>query len=170
MAPGTLVFLIIGGVGVAVLALALLGAELFDFISPEIDGPISLETIAGFAGTLGFGAAIANELIGGGSLFRIGVAAGLGLLAAIPAAWLAGRLGKAARDMPTDPTPTRSHLIGALGVVVTPIPVNGYGEVRVRVAGQPLKLNARAAQPIPAGAQIFVVEALSETSVIVETY
>jgi hypothetical protein len=55
-------------------------------------------------------------------------------------------------------------------VVVTPIPNAGYGEVRVRVGGQPVKLNARAERPIALGAQIFVVEALTETSVLVETY
>ena len=74
------------------------------------------------------------------------------------------------RDMPTDPTPSRADLAGALGVVVTPIPAAGYGEVRVNLAGQPVKFNAKADRPIAAGAKIFVVEALSETSVLVETY
>ena len=72
--------------------------------------------------------------------------------------------------MRTDATPTRDDLVGALGVVVTPIPASGYGEVRVRLGGQPVKLNARADQPVPLGAQVFVVEAPSDTSVIVETY
>lgn len=170
VATGTLLFLIIGGIGVGVLALALLGTELLPFGQPDLDGPVSVEAIAGFTGAFGFGAAIVNELVGGGTPGAIAAAVVGGVLAAVPTAWVAARLGRAARDMPTDPTPNRHHLVGALGLVVTPVPVDGYGEVRVRVAGQPVKLNARADRPIPVGAQIFVVEALSETSVHVETY
>ena len=72
------------------------------------------------------------------------------------------------RNMATDPTPTRGDLIGCVGVVVTRIPDGGYGEVRVRLAGQPVKLNARADRPVAAGAQIFVIDAPTETSVLVE--
>ncbi|MEU8295818.1 hypothetical protein AB0C04_00820 [Micromonospora sp. NPDC048909] len=168
MATGTLIFLIIGGAGIALLALALLGTELLHF--GGADGPISIETVAGFAGAFGFGAAIVNELLGGRTTGAVAVAAGGGALAAVPAAWIASRISRAARNMPTDPTPTRDHLVGALGLVVTPVPADGYGEVRLRVAGQPLKLNARADRPVPLGAQVFVVQALSETSVHVETY
>jgi membrane protein implicated in regulation of membrane protease activity len=78
------------------------------------------------------------------------------------------RLARAARNMRTDATPTRQHLVGSLGVVVTPIPATGYGEVRVRIGGQPVKLNARAAKSMPIGAQVFVIEAPSDTSVVVE--
>ncbi|RKF27565.1 hypothetical protein [Micromonospora globbae] len=167
---GTLIFLIIGGAGVAVLALALLGTELLHVGGLDLDGPVSVEAVAGFAGAFGFGAAIVNELLGGRTGGAIAAAVAGGALAAFPVAWFAARLSRAARRMRTDPTPTRGDLVGALGLVVTPVPANGYGEVRVRVAGQPVKLNARADRPIPMGAQIFVVEALSETSVHVETY
>jgi membrane protein implicated in regulation of membrane protease activity len=170
VATGTLIFLIIGAAGVVVLALALLGTELFHFLGGDIDGPFSVEVVAGFTGAFGFGAAIVNELVGAGSPGMIALAAVGGLVAAVPTAWFAARLSRAARNMNTDPTPTRDHLVGALGLVVTPVPAQGYGEVRVRVAGQPLKLNARADRPIPVGTQIFVVETLSETSVHVETY
>ncbi|MFI9527076.1 hypothetical protein [Micromonospora rosaria] len=170
VATGTLIFLIIGAVGVVVLALALLGTELFDALGGDVDGPVSVEVVAGFTGAFGFGGAIVNELLGAGSPTLIAAAAGGGAVAAIPTAWLASRLSRAARNMRTDPTPTRDHLVGALGLVVTPVPADGYGEVRVRVAGQPVKLNARADRPIPVGTQIFVVQTLSETSVHVETY
>jgi len=169
VATATWIFLIIGGAGVAVLALALFGTEL-DLGGQDVDGPITLEAVAAFAGVLGFGGAIANELIGGRTVVQIAAAGGLGSLAALPAGWLAARFSRAVRNMPTDTTPTRSDLVGAIGVVVTPIPSNGYGEVRVQLAGQPVKLNARADRPIASGTQIFVVEALSETSVHVETY
>ncbi|MEO3776861.1 hypothetical protein ABGB16_08405 [Micromonospora sp. B11E3] len=170
MATGTLIFLVIGGAGVGVLALALLGTELLHFGHADVDGPVSVEAVAGFAGAFGFGAAIVNELLGGRTPGMIAAAAAGGALAAVPTAWLAARLSRSARNMRTDPTPTRNDLVGALGLVVTPVPADGYGEVRVRLAGQPVKLNARADRPIPLGARVFVVEALSETSVHVETY
>jgi hypothetical protein len=52
--------------------------------------------------------------------------------------------------------------------VVTAITDGGYGEVRITVGGQPVKLNARADGPVPLGAQVFVVAAPSDTSVVVE--
>ncbi|WDZ86004.1 hypothetical protein [Micromonospora cathayae] len=170
MATGTLIFLIIGAAGVAVLAVALLGGELLHLGQPGVDGPVSVEAVAGFAGAFGFGGAIANELLGAGTPALVAGAVTAGAGAAVPTAWFAARLSRAARNMRTDPTPTRDHLVGALGLVVTPIPATGYGEVRVRLAGQPVKLNARADRPLPVGTQVFVVEALSETSVHVETY
>ncbi|MFE9956337.1 hypothetical protein [Micromonospora sp. NPDC005299] len=170
VATGTFIFLIIGGVGVGVLTLALLGSGVLHLGHPDVDGPVSLEAVAGFVGAFGFGAAIVNELLGGRTPGMIAAAAAGGVLAAVPTGWLAARLSRAARNMRTDATPTRDHLVGAIGLVVTPVPTGGYGEVRVRLAGQPVKLNARADHPIPVGARIFVVEALSETSVHVETY
>jgi membrane-bound ClpP family serine protease len=161
----TLVFLIIGGIGVVILAVALFGAEILHFGHPDIDGPVSTEAAAAFVGVFGFAAAIGNEALGGAAAVGAG---GIGLLAAVPAGYLTLRLSRAVRDMATDPTPTRADLVGTIGVVVTPIPTTGYGEVRVRLAGQPVKLNARAAEAIPAGAQIFVIEAPTDTSVVVE--
>lgn len=166
VASGTLIFLVIGAIGILLLIVSLFGLEIFDIGSGE--GSIPTEALAGFTGALGFGAAIANELIGGSSPVLVAAAAGIGLLAALPTAWFALRLGRAADRMPTDATVTRNDLVGALGVVVTPIPAEGYGEVRVRIGGQPVKLYAKADRAIPMGAAIFVVEAPSDTSVLVE--
>jgi membrane protein implicated in regulation of membrane protease activity len=169
MSATTLIFLVIGGLGVATLAVALLGAEILHFDHPDIDGPVSTEAIAAFVGVFGFAAAIGSELLGAGTSGAvIGGAAAVGVVAALPAAYLTLRLSRAARRMATDATPTRADLVGTLGVVVTPIPATGYGEVRVRLAGQPVKLNARAAEAIPSGAHIFVIEAPTDTSVVVE--
>ncbi len=168
MDTGTLAFLIIGGSGVVVLALALLGAEVLHVAHPDVDGPVSLEAVAGFVGAFGFAGAAARELLDARTPGLVVTAAAIGAVTAVPVAWLALRLSRAARDMPTDATPTRADLVGALGVVVTPVPRGGYGEVRVRLGGQPVKLNARADAPIPAGASVFVVEAPTETSVVVE--
>jgi membrane protein implicated in regulation of membrane protease activity len=165
----TVVFLVIGGVAVAVLAVALLGGELLHLGHPDAGGPVSTEVVAGFVGAFGFAAAAASELLIARTAGLIAVAVAAGALAAVPAAWLAWRLSRAARNMRTDATPQRQHLVGSLGVVVTPVPAGaGYGEVRVRLGGQPVKLNARADRAIAAGARVFVVEAPSETSVVVE--
>jgi membrane-bound ClpP family serine protease len=165
VATATIVFLIIGGVSVAVLALALLSG--FEF--PAFDALVPLEVVAGFTGALGFAGAIAAELLGADSPATVVMSVLIGVAAAIPAAWLAWRLSRAARSMPTDATPARRDLIGTQGVVVTRVPDGGgFGEVRLRLAGQPVKVYAKAERAIPAGARVFVVEAPTDTSVVVE--
>jgi membrane protein implicated in regulation of membrane protease activity len=91
-----------------------------------------------------------------------------GVLGAVPTGWLAMRLTRAAMNMPTDPTPTSADLVGTVGTVVTPVPTDGFGEVRVTLAGQPVKLHAKSDRPLPRGARVFVIAAPSPTSVIVE--
>ena len=95
-------------------------------------------------------------------------AAGVGAFAAIPAGWLAIRIARSATEMHTDATPVRDDLLGLTGVVVTPIPASWYGEVRVNLGGQPVKLNATAHTALPLATQVFVIAAPSETSVVVE--
>jgi membrane protein implicated in regulation of membrane protease activity len=158
-------FLVIGGVGIVVLALSVLIGDLFHFGHPDAAGPFSVPAIAGFIGAFGFAAAIVSAAgVPGGSV----AAAVGGLVAAVPTAWLATRLARMAMNMRTDATPTQQDMIGTTGVIVTPITGSGYGEVRISLGGQPVKLSARADKPIPLGARVFVVEATSSTSVIVE--
>src|SRR5262245_56621533 len=147
----TTVFLVVGGIGVAVLAISLLVGDLVHFGHPDADGPFSLPAVAGFIGAFGFVGAIAGYLAPGGTGFRAVVVAVDGVIAAVPTAWLAIRLSRAAMNMRTDASPTTADLVGTLGVVVTPIPASGYGEVRVLLAGQPVKLNAKADSPLPLG-------------------
>jgi hypothetical protein len=159
---------------------------------------LTLPALAGFLGAFGFGGAIASELSGHSAL----IAAAVGLAAAVPTAWAAGRLVDAAENMSTDATPTSADLIGATGVVISPVPGTdlgpgaasataldrgaasdapsqsrpapsqtghgGFGEVRLTVAGQPMKFYARAAQPLAIGTRVFVIEVPSPTSVLVE--
>ncbi|MEV0131269.1 NfeD family protein [Dactylosporangium sp. NPDC050688] len=161
------VFLILGGLGVLVLAVSLLVGDLlhFDVDHPDAVGVFSLPAIAGFVGAFGFGGAIVSALgVPGGTV----VAALGGLAAAVPTAWLATRLARMAMNMRTDATPTQQDMVGTTGVVVTPITANGFGEVRISLGGQPMKLSARADRPIALGTRILVVEATSSTSVIVE--
>jgi membrane protein implicated in regulation of membrane protease activity len=74
----------------------------------------------------------------------------------------------AAVNMPTDATPTSADLLGTIGVVVTGVPADGFGEVRVTVAGQPMKVYARADRPLVRGTRVMVIEVPSPTSVLVE--
>lgn len=163
MDTATVVFLIIGGLAGLLLILSLLGVEILD-----LDGFVPLEAVAAMMGMFGFAAAIASTLIGGDPLLAIAGATAVGAAAAVPTGLLTLRFVRAARQMQTDATPTRDDLLGTMGVVITPIPARGYGEVRVNLSGQPVKLNATADTTIPLGAQIFVITAPSETSVVVE--
>jgi membrane-bound ClpP family serine protease len=163
MSTATVVFLIIGGLGVLLLAIGLLGLDVLD-----VDGPVSVEVIAAALGGFGFAAAIASAAIDARTPVPLLAAAGAGVAAAVPAGWLTVRLVRAARRMSTDATPVRDDLIGLIGTVVTPIPAEGYGEIRVTLGGQPVKLNATAQTPVPMGAEVFVITAPSETSVLVE--
>ncbi len=162
----TITFLIIGGLGVVLLALALFAGDLVPL--GDGDGPLSMPSIAGFVGAFGFGGAIAASLTGGGAILALLVALVVGVAIAIPAAWGTLLLARAAGRMRTDATPTRSDLLGRIGVIVTPIPAQGYGEVRIHIGGQPVKLNAKSDKAVALGARVFVVEAPSDTSVVVE--
>jgi membrane protein implicated in regulation of membrane protease activity len=149
------------------LALGLIGSHLAGFLSADFDGAVDTETIAGFLGVFGFGAAVASVLLGANTPGALALSGGIGLLAAVPAAFLITRLSRAAHHMATDDTPQRSDLIGTMGVVVSPIPAGGYGEVRVQLGGHRFKLNARADAPMAIGTPILVIEVPSDTSVVV---
>jgi membrane protein implicated in regulation of membrane protease activity len=164
----TVTFLLIGGLGVVVLGVSLLVGDVLHFGHPDADGPFSLPAVAGFVGAFGFGGAVGATLSGGSAPVALVVGGVTGVAAAIPAAWFAIRLARAASRMRTDATPTRSDLVGRLGVVVTAIPSQGYGEVRITIGGQPVKLNAKSDQPLALGSRVFVVEAPTDTSVVVE--
>jgi membrane protein implicated in regulation of membrane protease activity len=168
MSAVTMAFLLIGGVGLVLLALSLVIGDIIHVGHPDADGPFSVPAIAGFIGAFGFVGAIGARLAPTGTNWELVIGGGAGLLAALPTAWFATRLAKAALNMRTDATPTRTDLIGTMGVVVTPIPTVGFGEVRVSLGGLPLKVSARADRPIPRGARVFVIEAPTSTSVIVE--
>jgi membrane protein implicated in regulation of membrane protease activity len=166
----TVVFLAIGAVAVALLALSLLVGDLLPghvHVPADLD-VVSLPVIAGFLGAAGFGGAIAAELSPGGGGTDVLAALVAGTAAAPPTAWLAARLVRAARAMPTDATLRRADLVGALGVVVSAVPAGGYGQVRLQVGGAPLQVNAQAAGPLPAGTRVFVIDAPTDTCVIVE--
>jgi membrane protein implicated in regulation of membrane protease activity len=169
----TITFLLIGCIGLALLAGAIFLGHEFGLGGADGSdgggwaGALSVPSIAGFVGAFGFGGALAAALTGGGALAVL-VGLVVGVVVAVPSAIGTLALARVASRMRTDATPTRTDLLGRLGVVVTPIPEQGYGEVRVSLGGQPVKLNARSDKAIALGARVFVVEAPTDTSVVVE--
>jgi membrane protein implicated in regulation of membrane protease activity len=129
---------------------------------------LSLPVLAGFVGAFGFVGAIVASVLPATGATTWAVAAAAGLVAAVPTGWATGRLVRAAMNLRTDATLTSGDLVGALGVVISPVSVGAYGEVRLAVAGTQLKLHARADEPLPLGTQIFVISVLTPTSVLVE--
>ncbi len=160
------VFLVVGALGLSVLLLSLVVGEVGD-LAGDADGPFSVPALAALLGGVGFGGAATASLLPDGlpDAGRALVALVAGLLLAVPLAWAVVRLSRGLRDMPTAETLTRHHLVGTQGVVVSDVPSPGYGEVRLVLAGQQLKFAARSDSPLRAGTPVYVVEALSETSV-----
>jgi membrane-bound ClpP family serine protease len=163
MGTATVVFLVIGGAGLLLFLLSLLGVELFD-----VDVLPPTEVVAAALGMFGFSAAIASTMLDPRTAPVLLLVVAIGVVVAIPSAWIAYLLARAAHKMPTDATPTSDDLLGLVATVVSPIPADGYGEVRTTLAGQPLKLNATAETPLPLGAEVFIIGVRSETSVMVE--
>lgn len=163
----TLTFLVIGGIGLALLVISLVVGDLLHLGGVDADGPFSVPAIAAFLGGIGFVGAIPAALIQGslGTTPTVLISGGIGLVAAVPISWGAIRLTRGLMNMATDPTLTDAALVGALGTVVTPITGTGYGEVRIRVQGNALEYAARSAMPLAIGTPIYVVETLSPTSV-----
>jgi membrane protein implicated in regulation of membrane protease activity len=160
------VFLVIGALGLVVLVLSLFVGE-FDLGLGDADGPFSVPALAALLGGIGFGGAAATALLPQDLPDAVAalLALAVGLVVAVPLAWGAIRLSRALTDMPTQPTLTRHHLVGAQGVVVSAVPSPGFGEVRLALAGQQLKYSARSDVPLPTGTPVYVVEAISETAV-----
>jgi membrane protein implicated in regulation of membrane protease activity len=161
------VFLLVGAIGLVVLLISLFAGELGEFGHPDADGPFSVPAIAALLGGVGFGGAAATSVLPEAlpDAVTVLLALAVGVAVAVPLAWGALRLSRALRDMPTQETLTRHHLIGAQGVVVSAVPSPGFGEVRLSLAGQQLKFAARSDLPLLPGTPVYVVEALSETAV-----
>ncbi|MEE8603723.1 NfeD family protein [Euzebya tangerina] len=155
----------VGAIGLALLILTFV-ADTFELDLPGTDAGIPGEAIAGFltsAGIIGY--LMTSTGIASAVTVPVAVGAGVGMGAVTVA------LVRFFISTPTDATPTRSDFVGAIGKVVTPISVGGMGEVVMRRHGQPWKVAAQASddtdEVIAAGTQVVVVQALSETRVIV---
>ncbi|MFD3512004.1 hypothetical protein [Streptomyces sp. NPDC058657] len=163
-------FLGLGIAGLVLLVLALVLDGLleglfggFSALEGLFDGLISLPVVAGFLAMLGFGGAITLGTTGLGA----GAATGVGAVTGVGAAWLTWKFTRALMRDQTDATPRGEDLVGTSASVVTAIPAGGYGEVLVRLAGQPVKYAAKSETPVARGAEVWVEATLSSTSVSV---
>jgi membrane protein implicated in regulation of membrane protease activity len=163
-------FLGLGIAGVILLALTLVFGGVLEGLFDGVDaleglfeGLSSLPVIAGFVSMLGFGGAITLGTTGLGTAGATVVGAGAG----VGTGWLTWRLSRALMREEPGSSPRGTDLVGTSGFVVTPIPGDGYGEVLVYLAGQPVKYSAKSAYPVERGTEVWVEQALSATSVAV---
>jgi hypothetical protein len=163
-------FLGLGIAGVVLLVLSLVFDGVLeglfggvDALDGLFDGWLSLPVVAGFASMLGFSGAIVMGSTGLGAISATAV----GVPAGVATGWLAYRLSRVLMNDRSGAAPRDDDLIGASGSVVTAIPADGYGEVLVHLAGQPVKLAAKSANPVARGAEVWVAETLSQTAVSV---
>lgn len=156
-------FLVIGIVGLVVIAISLLVGDLH---SGALDGLgldwFSTEVVGGFVSALGFAGAIAVDAgAPDGIAVLVGVAAGVVFGAA------AAGLTRLVRGGGTDDVPESDDTIGREGRVLTAVPDDGFGSVEVWVGGHTLRLNARSDQALGAGTRVHVTGVLSPTAVTV---
>ncbi|MDR0416595.1 MAG: hypothetical protein LBH76_04640 [Propionibacteriaceae bacterium] len=155
-------FLVLGAVGIVMLLL-------FIFIDDHLGGVFDAlgggdwftgASLAGFLGALGFGGAVVLNMTGS---VAAAVLAGvlLGLLLGALTAWAMLKM----RATQEGGAPASADLVGLHGRVVSAIPPDGYGEIKLTQAGHLVKLNARAAEPLPVGAPVEVTAVLSATAV-----
>ena len=173
----TTAFLVIGLVGLGLLAVSVVFGNLLDGLLDALDldlgdgelvgdGMLSSAAIATFIAGFGLAGWLALEA---GAL-ATWVAIIIALVVAFLLAIVAGKAVGAAMHMQTDRTPTQDDLLGRLGVVTSPIPPGGLGQIRSERSGSPVKLSARSEEaPLPVGADVVVMEVLTETSVRVST-
>lgn len=159
-----MVFLVIGGIGLAILVLSLVLGDVLDLaghFGGFLDNDIfSTAALAAFAGAFGFVGYAVDQTTG-----SLWLAIAIGAVAGALVGWLLGRLTKALDRRDPTASLSTSSLIGLNATVISAIPAGGYGEVRVHAAGHPLKLNARSDEPLAQGTTVWVSGVLSATAI-----
>lgn len=157
------IFLVLGVVGLLVLLASLVIGDHVDsaFSALEADW-ISTAAIGGFVSAFGFGGAIAD---GAGAPHLVSL--GVGAVSGAVVGWLAWWLTRLLKNGTSDGTVSVSDSVGMTGRVITAIPAQGYGVVRVLVGGHPLQLNASANAPVEPGTEVRITGVLSPTAVSV---
>ncbi len=162
------VFLVLGFVGLALVALSLLVGDhleaAFGGALNALEGDVfSTAVLGGFLSAFGFGAAAAD---GGGLPTPLTLL--IGAVSGVVVGWFAWWLTKLVKDGPSDGTVSIGDTVGRVGRVLTTIPGGeSYGVVRVSVGGHVLQCNASALLAIEAGAEVSITGVLSPTAVTV---
>lgn len=154
-------FLVIGLAGLVLLGVSLLLGDLFDGVLDALAGDVfSSAVMGGFVAALGFGAAIAQSA--GAPLV---VATPVGVVAGLAFGWFAAWLTRLVRGGGSEDLPAAEDVVGHDAEVLTDIPADGFGVVRVHLGGHDLRRNARADEPVAVGTPVHVTRVLSPTAV-----
>lgn len=155
------IYLVLGLVGLVVLAISLVVGDLLDGAWNALEADwISTAAIGGFTSAFGFAGAAADGA-GLPTPLTLVVAGASGVVVA----WFAWWLTRLLKDGPSDGTVSIADAVGLRAQVITAIPGEGYGVVRVSVGGHTLQINASANLAIDAGRQVDVIGVLSPTAV-----
>lgn len=155
------VFLVLGVVGLAILAVSLLVGEIHGGLFEALDADwFSTEVVGAFVSALGFGGAIA---VGAGAPDVVSVVVGIAAGVVFRAG--AASLTRLVRGGSTDEAPTADDTVGREGRVLTAVPEEGFGAVEIWVGGHTLRFNARSDDAIAPGTRIHVTAVLSPTAV-----
>lgn len=156
-------FLVIGIVGLVLVGVSLVLGDLFDGVFDALAGDVfSSAVIGGFVSAFGFGAALMQGL-GTPAVVSVPV----GVAAGVAVGWLAWWLTKLVKDGGSDGTLSADDALGRAGRVITPIPAEGFGAIRLMIGGHSVQLNAKAEAPIEPGTEVHVTQILSPTAVLV---
>jgi membrane-bound ClpP family serine protease len=154
-------FLVIGIVGLVLLGVSLVLGDVFDGVFDALAGDVfSSAVLGGFVSAFGFGAALMQGL---GAPAVVSVPVGVG--AGVVVGWLAWGLTKLVKDGGSDGTLSSDDALGRSGRVISAIPADGYGSVRLMIGGHSVQLNAKADRPVEPGTEVHVTEILSPTAV-----
>jgi membrane-bound ClpP family serine protease len=156
-----LVFLVLGGFGLALLVIGLIVGDLLSLDGLLDMGPVTTPVIGAALAAFGLGGALALNALGTG----LAVVVGTGCAAVLGGATIVAT--KALLGQPVEPVRT-SALLGVFGTVITRIPDSGLGEVVLPLGGHRVKLSARSHEPVPINTPVYVVEVVSETCVVVQ--
>jgi membrane protein implicated in regulation of membrane protease activity len=156
-------FLVIGGIGVVLLLVSLVLGDLLEGVFGGLGGDLlSGAALSGFVGAFGFTAALAYDASG-----STGIAVVAGIVGGVLIGALAGWLSLKLREGGDESTVRTSELTGRVATVTNDVPVDGYGEVSLVVAGHRTKLNAKSVAPLPMGTSVTITDVLSPTAVMV---
>ena len=160
-------YLIIGVLGLLLLLVSLVVGDLLDGALDALAGDtFSSAVIGAFASALGFGGALAQGL---GAPLAVSLPAGV--VAGVGFGWFAAWLTRLLRSDTSGSSPGTDDAVGREAVVLTAIPGEGYGTVKVLIGGHEMRLNARldTDHPIPVepGTRVHVTGTVSPTAVTV---
>jgi hypothetical protein len=155
-------FLIIGIIFLVLLVIAIIFDGLLDFF--DFGGAVPLEIVSAFGTIFGF---VGYASMGAGA--TVGTAAIIGSISGLigaVGAWFLSRWLKKGNDQGDEISV--ETVVGKVAYITTPIPENGYGEIKISLQGLPHSFAALADNPIGLGKKVKILAVLSETSVKVE--